>query len=405
MLKVLHILDCSLPVTAGYTIRSSNLLEAEKRLGVEPVVLTSPNQYFCGDTKNEDEDHGGIRHHRTRAPRGSAWIKKSAPLYGWHYVESLTQGIRRLLTQEKFDLLHAHSPFLNGLAAARVAREKKLPWVYQIRAFWEDAAFDSKKIGGKSLRYRISKTLETYIIKKADAVVVISEGLKRDLLARGLDETKICITPNGVDPAAWSEAPRDEGLTRKYDLEGKIVLGYIGTLFRFEGIPFLIQAFSKLAAATGEVRLMIIGGGEDEEKCRALVKSEGLEEKVFLIGRVSHQEIPKYYSLIDLMVYPRHRSRLTELVTPIKPLEAMALGKLVLGSDVGGLKEIVRPGTGFLFKAEDTEDFCRTVQGVLQQRDSWEMISRNARNYVAEKRNWSAIVKNQVGIYESLCSR
>lgn len=402
-MKVLHILDCSLPLTAGYTIRSSNLLETEKRLGIDPVVLTSPNQYFFGDTRNEDEDHNGIRHHRTPAPRGGGWIKKSAPLYGWYYVESLVKRMRKLVAQEKFDLLHAHSPFMNGLAAARVAREAKIPWIYQIRAFWEDAALDSGKTGRKSFRYKLTRALETHVIRKANAVVVISEGLKMDLLARGIEEARIFTTPNGVDPAAWSEAPRDEDLIRKYGLEGKTVLGYVGTLFRFEGVAFLIQAFSKLAAASKDVRLMIVGGGEDEERCRALIKAEGLEGKVHWVGRVSHNDIPKYYALIDIVVYPRHRSRLTELVTPIKPLEAMALGKIVLGSDVGGLKEIIRPGTGFLFKAEDKEDFCRTLENILRQRDAWKTVSKRAQDHVAAERNWSAIVKKQTELYEKLC--
>lgn len=310
--------------------------------------------------------------------------------------------MRNVVSEVRPDVIHAHSPALNGLAALRVARDMKIPLVYEIRAFWEDAAVDHGTSTEWGARYRMTRALETYVVRKADAVTVICEGLKQDVVKRGVRGNRVTVIPNAVDAERFAfDADRDDLLAKTMGLDGQTVLAFIGSFYAYEGLDLLVSALPRILERCPDVKLLLVGGGPEEEKLKAQVRSMGLSERVQFAGRVPHDEVQRYYSLVDMLVYPRYSMRLTELVTPLKPLEAMAQGKLLVASDVGGHRELIRPGeTGDLFCAGDAEDLAKTVTRLLDNPASWEERRNLGRRFVEEERNWSQSVGRYAAIYE-----
>ena len=246
-----------------------------------------------------------------------------------------------------------------------------LPVVYECRAFWEDAAADHGTSREGGLRYRLTRGLETWVFRHADAVTCICEGLRPDIIARGIPESKVTVIPNAVDVERFAyNRPRDAALAAELGLSEAVVLGFLGSFYAYEGLTLAVQALPAILEAHANARLLLVGGGPQEAALKDMTRALGLSDKVVFTGRVPHDDVARYYSLVDVLVYPRLPMRLTELVTPLKPLEAMAQGKLVLASDVGGHRELIRHGeTGRLFKAGSADALAEAVVELLGERD------------------------------------
>ena len=393
-MKVLHVFDHSLPLHSGYTFRSGAILREQRALGFETCHVTGAKQ---GAYRAASETADGLQFYRT-AP---GLLAKVPVLNQWDVVRGLKARLRELVKTLQPDLIHAHSPCLNGLAAAAVAKEVGLPFVYEVRAFWEDAAVDHGTTAEGSLRYRLTRALETKVFKQADAVTCICEGLRRDIFERGVPAEKITVIPNAVDidKFQWIDQ-RDRELETQLGLQGKTVLGFLGSFYAYEGLDLLLNAAAKLIERQPDLRVLLVGGGPQEAALKAQVQALGLQDRVIFTGRVPHAQVNRYYSLVDVLVYARHKMRLTDLVTPLKPLEAMAQGKLVLASDVGGHQELIRDGyNGFLFPAGDTAALADSIERVLAVRTQWPTLLQNGRHYVDTERNWANSVQRYRKVY------
>ena len=284
----------------------------------------------------------------------SGLMSKLPVLNQMAYVEPMFKRIMEVIEIEKPDVIHAHSPALNGLAALKAGRKSGLPVVYEIRAFWEDAAVDHGSCKEDDLRYRLTRKMETHVVKHANAVTTICEGLRGDLISRGFDESKFTVIANAVNIEQFDViTPQDKEnnaeLAETLKLTDCEVLGFLGSFYAYEGLDLAIAAMPAVLAKNPKVRLLLVGGGPQEQNLKQQVMLLGLEGKVIFTGRVPHSEVGKYYSLVDLLVYPRKPMRLTDLVTPLKPLEAMAQGKPVIASDVGGHKELINDNENRFF--------------------------------------------------------
>ncbi len=401
-MKILHVFDHSVPLQSGYASRSRNILENQRKLGWTTEQITSPKHMISSGSNLDEEMIDGLHFYRTQVLDSGVW---SLPIINqWGAVKATKSRITELIDKIRPDIIHAHSPVLNGLAALRVGRNKNIPVVYEIRAFWEDAAVDQGTSREGGLRYKLTQVLETKIIKDVDAVFTICDGLRKEIIKRGVPESKVTVVPNSIDSSRFTfNAPVNTQLQQKLRLNGKRVIGFIGSFFSFEGVPALVEVMPLLLKQNPDYRLLLVGGGEDEEKIIRLVRDMGLQDKVVLIGRVPHSEVKDYYSLADLFVYPRLSIRLTELVTPLKPLEAMAQGKLVVASDVGGHKEMIFPGkNGDLFSAGSIDDMVRVIAKTFESEYDWENRKQAGRVYVEHERNWITTVKKYESVYRCL---
>ena len=398
-MKILHIFDHTLPLHSGYTFRSAAILRNQRKLGWETFHLSGPKQLNCSVS---EEVADGLHFYRTPKPTGwLASLPGGDPFAVMGAIEKRLLGLARELRP---DVIHAHSPVLNAVPAIRVGRKLGIPVVYEIRAFWEDAAVDHGSTKEDSLRYKLTRALETWAVKKADAVTVICEGLRKDLIARGIAPGKITVIPNAVDIEQFSVGGKpDTELKMKLGLSGSRVLGFIGSFYAYEGLDLLIAALPAILKQMPDVKVLLVGGGPQDRDLKQQVMALGLKDRVVFTGRVPHDEVNRYYDLIDVLVYPRHPMRLTNLVTPLKPLEAMAQGRLMVASDVGGHKELIQDGkTGVLFHAGDVGDLTGKVVALLQDEPGWDSMKKNGRQFVEAERNWAASVARYRGVYGGL---
>jgi PEP-CTERM/exosortase A-associated glycosyltransferase len=401
-MRILHVFDHSLPLHSGYTFRSANILRGQHRLGWETFHLTSPKQVNC---TLAEEEADGLHFYRTPQPTGLA--SRLPGLNQWSLMLATQQRLLDLAEALRPDLLHAHSPVLNAWPAIHVGAKLGIPVVYEIRAFWEDAAVDhgTQKEGG--VRYQLTKALETRAVRRANQVVTICAGLRNDLISRGIPAAKIGVVPNAVDIEHFSlSAGADPALKEKLGLGGCRVIGFLGSFYAYEGLDLLIAALPIMLQQAPDIRLLLVGGGPQEANLKAQAHALGVAEKVVFVGRVPHSEVSRYYDLVDLLAYPRHAMRLTELVTPLKPLEAMAQGHLLIASDVGGHKELINDGeTGFLFRAEDQSDLALKALAALSLPDRGAAIRASGRRFVEEVRNWDVSIANYKQIYGAALNR
>ena len=395
-MRILHVLDHSIPLHSGYTFRTAAILREQRALGWETYHLTSAKQ---GSTAAAVEDVDGLRFYRCEVPAAAP-----AGINEWRLMRSTEKRLEQLARELRPDVLHAHSPVLNAIPAIRVGRRLGIPVVYEVRAFWEDAAVDHGTTAEGSLRYRATRVLESWAFKRVGHVFTICEGLRRDIVARGIPEQKVTVIPNAVDVQGFQlSGEPDSVLKRKLGLDGKTVLGFVGSFYAYEGLDLLLEAFARLQAQRQDLRVLLVGGGPQEANLKAQAECLRIADKVVFTGRVPHAEVSRYYDLIDLLVYPRHSMRLTELVTPLKPLEAMAQGRIFMASDVGGHKELIRDGeTGRLFAAGKVDSLVTTVGEMLDHREQWPAMRAAGRRFVEQVRNWKNSVANYDSIYRRL---
>jgi PEP-CTERM/exosortase A-associated glycosyltransferase len=400
-LRILHVLDHSLPLHSGYTFRTLSILREQRKLGWDTFHLTSPKQEDC-DPEIDEECVDDWHFFRTPNRPG---VASNLPGVGEvALMRQLEQRLEQVVKEVQPHILHAHSPVLNAIPALRVGRRFGIPVVYEVRAFWEDAAVDHGTTTEGSLRYRLTRRLETRALKQVDHVFTICEGLRGDIVGRGIAESKVTVIPNAVDIDSFDSGGRpDPGLLKQLGLQHCAVVGFIGSFYAYEGLDLLLDALPKMLAVLPDVRLLLVGGGFQEAALKAQAQRLGVADKVVFTGRVPHSEVQRYYDLIDVLAYPRHSMRLTELVTPLKPLEAMAQGRLLVASDVGGHKELIRHGeTGLLFKAGDADALASTVVQVLAKRDLWPHQSLAGRRFVERERNWGVSVSRYRSVYRDL---
>ncbi|MCD4811366.1 glycosyltransferase, exosortase A system-associated [bacterium] len=385
-LKILHILDHSLPVHDGYSFRSQNIFQAQRDRGWQPVIVTSSKHEESWKGRwAKQEQINEFYYYRTGAISHNG-ISFEAEL---RLMTALANRIQEVAELEKPDILHAHSPILTAIPALWVGHKLGIPVVYEIRAFWEDAGVDQGTYAQDSWKYKLVRYTETWVCKRADQVVVICNGLRNDLVKRGISSQKITPVFNGINPDDFRPCEPDTEYKNKWKIEGKKVIGFIGSFYRYEGLDLLIEAFARLTATMSGITLLLVGGGEMEDELKVQVERLHLEEKVVMPGRIPHDRISGVYAMVDILAYPRYSVRLTELVTPLKPLEAMAMGKALVASGVGGHRELIRHNeTGVLFPPGDSKALAKALENLLADNSRRHSIEERGMTWVRKHHTW-----------------
>lgn len=400
-ISILHVLDHFVPISSGYTFRSRYMLDSQRRiLGVRPVVLTSPQHE---SDAADGQDWQGIPVYRT--PVNARGLRAIPVFKEVLNMVRLKRRIMEVARRENVQAIHAHSPVLNAWPALFAGAALGIPVIYEIRAFWEDAAVMHGTTRQDSLRYRITRFIETQACRRMDAVVTICNGLKQQLLARNIRDKDVFVLPNGVDPRKFQPGADRSGVRDRLGLQSAQVIGFIGSLYRYEGLHVLVEALAALALHFPGLRGLIVGEGfgSEERELKDLAAKLGVSDRLIFTGKVPHEEVLDYYAAIDILAYPRVRSRLLELVTPLKILEALALSKAVIGSDVGGIKEIIEDGSnGRLFRADEAGHLAEVAASMLEDAGELSRLGSNGRRYVLEHRNWDTLIESHRRAYHHI---
>ena len=267
-MKILHIFDHSIPLHSGYTFRSRSILKEQQNLGWHTFHITSPKQ---GQVKSSKETVDDLVFYRSKEL--SPWQQKIPLLNQWFVIQHLVQRLKKIVPEIKPDIIHAHSPALNGVAAIKIGKQFNIPVVYEIRAFWEDAAVDHGTSKEHGLRYKLTRALESYVIKRADAVTTICEGLRADIIERGIHSEKVTVIPNAVDIEKFTVSQqKDDALVKKYTLHDHLVIGFVGSFYAYEGLSLLLESIPELLKSLKNIKVLLVGGGPEESALKQLVK-------------------------------------------------------------------------------------------------------------------------------------
>jgi PEP-CTERM/exosortase A-associated glycosyltransferase len=404
-MRILHVLHTSLPFLCGYSIRSSHILREQKRRGLELLAVTSA-QHPNGAAAVETIE--GVEHRRTPAYHGSSW----APWRELQLMRRLKRELARAAAEWKPAIIHAHSPVLVGLPALEVANQLGVPFVYEVRDLWENASVDRGRFRHGSPLYRLARAAESYVLRRSDAVVTICEALRSELLTRMSTQARVHVVANGVDVNEFSPRPEVGSLRDRLGLRGKRVLLYAGAFQPYEGLPLLIDAMADLTTRVPQAHLVVVGGrppqssperGSLEDALRKMVLSLGLGGSVSFTGQVPHSNVAGYYSLAEIVVYPRVRTNTTALTTPLKPLEAMASGRAVIVSDLPPMRELViERVTGLCFPAGDATALADRCHELLKNDHLRASLGASARRFVTSERQWTTLAAGYEEAYRSV---
>ncbi|MGQ9523465.1 MAG: glycosyltransferase [Armatimonadota bacterium] len=412
-LRVLHLINHTSPVETGYTVRTNAVLSGLSDLGIHVSAVTPPTflTSLPAQVRRGIRPHrliAGVPHmHHVRGPLTSAVLaalKAMGRVRGtWRLRTMLEQAEAARFYQRTavpgYDVFHAHSPYPNAFYAAMLARDRSSPWIYEVRGMWEESDAACGAIAPQD--YRTRRDAETEAAMLADRVVVISNGLRRELANRGVPESKVHVIPNGVDTARFRPLPRDDELARQLGISGRTVLGYVSLLRRLEGVDTLVLASAALAQRRNDTACLVVGDGPDLARLQALARGLDSRCRIVFTGRVPHSQIMRYYSLIDVFVVPRIRAKVCETVTPLKPLEAMCMSKAVVVSDVGGLTELVTDGvTGLTFEAGSPEALAACCEALIRNPELRQELGRRARGWVISERDWRQVVRAYPEVYQ-----
>jgi len=403
--RVLYLLHNSLPFTSGgYATRSHGLARALREAGCDLRAATRLG-FPLDFKKNPVEDApeldeiDGVPYLRllTR-DRGYG----AAPLPD--YLRDYAEAVVGLARDVRPSIIHAASNFMNGVVGNFAAAALGLPSVYEVRGLWEITRLSRQPEWGGSDQFRMLRRMETQAALDATAVITITAALRGELIDRGVPPERITVVPNSVDPDRFAPRPRDAELERRLGLSGRVVIGYVGSVVDYEGLDDLLGALSVLQSkGVDGWSALVVGDGEAMPALRDAVAERGLADRVHLVGRVAHDEVERYYSLIDVVPYPRKPLPVCEMVSPIKPFEAMAMAKAVTASSVAALAEIVDDGeTGLLFEKGDVEDLAAKLERLVLDSDLRKALGERAREWVIRERSWSAVARRVEELYREL---
>ncbi len=410
-MKILHILDVSLPHRqSGYSLRSQYIINTQKALGFDPVVLTRwgrSEQLVDGVEYIDDVPY--LRNTseayaiRVGERLGKFQLRDTPQIYHAGQEQHFRKRVARAVEAEKPDVLHAASPGRNAQFAIDVGHYYGLPVVYEVRGLWHDSGVAQGMLVPDSEAYRQQHAEHVNAMRQADAVVTLSEVLKIECIREGVDEDKIGVVPNGVAIEQYAPKTRLSELAKRLGIEsGDVVLGYIGLVRSLEGLRLLLQACEVLRGRYAKLKVLIVGGGRDLPALQREARERGLSDMVIFTGEIPHDQIAAYYAMLDVFVIPRTRSRVTELVTPMKPYEAMAMEKAVVVSDVAALTEVVTDGeTGRVFVADNVESLTQTCAELIENPALRMHLGKKGSEWVRSERTWTRIVEGYRGIYET----
>lgn len=393
---VVHILNKYYPEINGYTVRSYEIIKQQKRMGWEPTVITKFG--WVDSSYKEDEEFtlkDNVMHYYLTGDRKEQLNKIPMTQYFDQYADSLYELLKKI----KPKIIHAASNFQNALPALEVAKKAGIPSIYEVRGLWHHTQSSKTEGFENSDRFKLHEEYELYCCEIADRVVVICQSLHDYLVESGIDPNKMTIVPNAVDIEEFTPIPRNPILMRKYKLDGYTVIGFIGSLTVYEGLDYLIDAFAMLVNKGLKVKLLIVGSGPILNDLKTQAASLGVEKDVIFTGRVPREKIKEYYSVADIFPFPRINAKVSQLVTPLKPYEAMAMKKTVIVSDIPALREMVIDGvTGLVCEAENKTSLADAIEKAIGN----ESLAENAYSWVREERDWNKVANLYDELYKSM---
>ena len=400
--RLCYVLNHSLPYQSeGYATRAQGLAKAIKNNEIDILCLSRPGfpSSFLKDFKDKKvpkfELIDSVPYHRIN--KGLRWKGT------YNYIRKAADELQLKFQELKPSCVMAASDYKNAMPALLAARRLGLPFIYEIRGFWEVTQESKDPSVVKTSNYHLTRYLEIQVALKADYVFTLTQAMRQDLITRGVPAEKIGLLPNSCNPEDFKVNIKNKLVLDQLNIPRTVpVIGYIGTFNSYEGLDDLMHACGHLFKSGLQFRVLLVGAKPSKDSAAGLLalqlkdiaKTYGFSDWVIMPGRIAHHDVSKYYSLIDITPFTRKPLPVTELVSPIKPLEAMAMEKAVVSSSVHALSEMIIHGeTGLVYEKGDINDLAQKIQLLLNDSKLRLSLGKAAREWVIKERTWDLCAK------------
>ena len=391
--SVLYCLHQSVPnATNGYSTRSHGVAKGLLNAGFRVHCVTRPG--FPWDTVSSGVGKGCheqiIDNISYYAEAG--WPLNKTPLD--HYLAQAADLFFRRAQLTGSELIVAASNHITGLPALMAARRLGVPFVYEVRGLWEVTQASVQPDWNHSDRFRLMRTLEQQVCKEADQIITITDELSRELQAWGVRADRISIVPNAVDINAFPVAEPDPEIIRELGLRhGTPVIGYAGSIVAYEGLELLIEALALMKQRGQDFVFVLVGDGKAFESVKNRATALSISEQCRFVGRVAFDQVQRYISCMEIMPVPRLSSSVTEMVSALKPLEAMAMGKAVVLSDVSPHRPMAGENAerALLFEKDSAASLSAALQHLIDHPSDRQRLGLAARAWIEHERTWNQV--------------
>ncbi len=387
-----YVLAVSLPQDAtGYSMRTQSVVPALQDHGLTVHCLTRPGFPWHRGLSGPAEpvQIGPVTYHRS----GNEAHRIPDEFASFYAAE---RELIDRLSELRPKAVMAASNHQTATPALLAARRLDLPFIYDVRGFWEYSRSANDPAWGASDGYRIACELETLTVRNSDLVLTLNAAMRDELLLRGVAPEKICLFPNAADPDRFFPRERSRSLSERLQINPDTpVIGYIGSFNAYEGLEDLLSAGITLSRKGYDFRMILVGSDQgsatgifDSLRCQA--EEAGISGKVILPGRIPAEDVAEWYSLIDISPLPRRSAEVTRKVPALKPLEAMAMGKCLVVPDLPPMIEIVQHGhSGMIYRQGCHDSLVETLAILIKDKDLRQKLGAEARRWVSQERNWS----------------
>lgn len=380
----------------GYSVRTEGVVSGLKAAGADVTVLARAGYPWDITTVRPKPQ----RRRHVETLHGVEWVHlpegHSSNLAPDVYINVAADAVVREATRQRPSLVHAASNYLNALPALMAARRLGLPFVYEVRGLWEVTEASVRPGWKATERYAHQASMEAFVAREADAVLAITQEIKDELVRRGVPDEKISLLPNAVNTDDFLPLPKDHGYAKASGIRTDVpVIGFAGSLVAYEGLLTLLQAANILRGRKVDFQVVIAGSGGVYRDLKNYQVRNKLKSRVKFVGRRPSQEIPRLMSCVDIVACPRLSLPVTEMVSPLKPLEAFSASKPVVLSDVsphrvlvGALPHQTDGPRGLLSRAGDPKSLADALQRLIEDPELRATQGQSGRLWVVDERQW-----------------
>lgn len=412
--RVAYVLHNSLPYSSGgYATRGHGMALGLKEKGYEVLCITRPGYPLdipgdhVGKELATSDSIDGVTYERIFSPLRS-------DLASYNYMLAAAEKLKEYFIEKKVDIVIAASNHVTAVSAGVAAKELGLPFFYEVRGFWEITRVSREPEFEYKTQYSIQVKNETVAAKNADHVFTLTNPMREELIKRGVSKDKISLLPNSCDSTRFKPRSRDVKLALHLGIPDNVpVIGYIGSFVQYEGLDNLAQACAIILKRGIDFRLLLVGNenasgsekGPITEEILRVAKEEGLASKLIMPGRIPHEQVEEYYSLIDIAPFPRKPQPVTEMVSPMKPLEALSMEKAVVVSSVRALTEmVVSDKTGLVFEKGDIYSLADKLELLIRDNALREKLGKAGREWVQDQRTWKKTITVAADVIDNYVS-
>ncbi|MDY6054288.1 glycosyltransferase [Micrococcus sp.] len=375
----------------GYAIRTRGIVGGLRDAGHDVVVAARPGfPWDAASIRRAPKKHSfaqlvdGIEHVFSYGPS----LKMQALA---SYLETAVDAYSAVIARQRPERVHAASNHITALPALIAARLAGVPFTYEVRGFWEYGLAEGQE--GVQERRALATVLEDLVMAEADHVCVLTAEMRDELVTRGVPAERLTVTPNGVDPEQFQPLPAVGEVHRRLGLDpDRAVVGYVGSFVDYEGLDDLVEACLRLADEREDFQLVLAGDGPALPRIQETLRERGQDLEHRVLGRIPADDIPALLAEVDIVACPRVSTPVTRLVSPLKPLEALASGIPVVLSDLPVLTSLREEcGGAVTFPAGDVAALAGVLGDLLDDPERRGELGRAGRAWAVQRRRWDVL--------------